>query len=174
MTLTHRIPSPGDLHRDLGTTLTLTAPPEFEDLNGHVNVGHYYAVHMRAVERALSGLGWDERYVERTGYSLFSIEQHLTFHDEVLIGDEITVHLRLVDRSDKVMHGLSILTNATRGTVANTLEFIEGHVSLTTRRTVAFEPDLAATLDELRDRHSRLEWELPLNGAMGVRRPAGS
>lgn len=153
----------------LGTALSLTAPPQFEDGNGHVNVGHYYGLHMRAADAYFRGLGFDEDYRRRTGHSVFSIEHHIRYLDESLVGDDLSVHLRLLGLGAKALHGQTIIVNRTRGTVANTLEFVELHVDLATRRTTALPEGLLPPLRAELERHRALPWQLPLSATMGVR-----
>lgn len=153
----------------LGTAMTLVAPPEFEDSNGHVNVCHYYRLHMEASEEYFIGWGFDADYRARTGHSVFSVEHHVRFLDESLVGDELSVHLRLLGVGPKTLHAQTILVNRSRGTVANTLEFLELHVDLTTRRTTLMPPDLVARLEAVCAEHSALPWSLPLAGPLGVR-----
>jgi len=153
----------------LGTALSLVAPPEFEDGNGHVNVGRYYRLHMQAADAAFTELGFDDDYRARTGHSVFSVEHHIRFHDESLVGDELSVHLRLLGVAPKAIHGLTIIVNRSRGTIANTLEFIELHVDLTSRRTTPMPEDLTAGLRERLREHEALTWSLPLAATMGVR-----
>ncbi|GAA3534606.1 hypothetical protein AFL01nite_06610 [Aeromicrobium flavum] len=153
----------------LGTALSLVAPPEFEDGNGHVNVGHYYRLHMEAADAAFTALGFDEAYRDRTGHSVFSVEHHIRFHDESLVGDELSVHLRILGVAPKAIHGLTVVVNRSRGTIANTLEFLELHVDLTSRRTTPMPDDLTALLHDRVREHEALPWSLPLAGPMGVR-----
>lgn len=145
------------------------APAEWEDLNGHVNVTAYYSFHMSSTSEALRAMGWSEDYVQRTGHSLFSVEQHLRFYDEALVGHEVSTHLRLVDRNERFLHGVSVLVNRTTGRVANTVQFVEAHVDLSTRRPALFPPDMAGVLDRLLLEHRALDWTIPLNHDMGLR-----
>lgn len=153
----------------VGTAHRLVAPREWEDLNGHVTVTAYYDFHMQAVIRAIGGLGWSEDYIARTGNSVFTVEQHLAFYDEALAGHEISGHVRLIDRNERFLHAISILVNHTTGRVANTLEIVDAHVNLTTRRTVPFTDNLARMLDDMLARHRALPWSVPLNTGMGLR-----
>lgn len=153
----------------LGTSKSLTAPPEFEDGNGHVNIAHYYATHMTGSDDFFKPLGFDDDYRDRTGHSVFSVEQHLKFHSETFIGEEISLHVRLIGVGAKAIHGQSIILNRSRGTVANTLEFIELHVDLNSRRAAAMPPELANELSRIAAEHRALDWELPLAGSLGVR-----
>lgn len=146
------------------------AGSEWEDFNGHVNVAHFYAFHIRAADESLTRIGVDDDYRSSRRLGVFSMEQHLRFLHEVHIGEEISAHVRWLDRGDKVFHGISILVNHTTGRVANTLEVLEGHVDLVARRSTPFPADLAQRIDEQIALHRALPWQVPLAGPMGVRR----
>lgn len=153
----------------LEPALRRVAPVEWEDANGHVNVSAYYRFHMDASTRTARALGWTRDYRERTGNSVFSVEQHIRFYDEVLVGNDVSAHFRLLDRNAKLFHGVSILVNRSTERVANTLEFVEGHVSLSERRITPFPAELADQLDVVLAEHQALPWSMPLNRAMGLR-----
>ena len=54
--------------------------------------------------------------------------------------------------------------------LANTFEFLSAHVSLKTRRTAEFAPEVAAMLDTEIGAADRLAWDAPLSGALRLRR----
>lgn len=147
----------------------LIAPPAWEDGNGHVNVLAHYEFHMRGSERALASLGVDDAYRARYGQSVFSVEHHVSFFDEALVGHEVSAHFLLLDRSTKLMHAVSVLVNHTTGRIANAVEFVEAHVDLRTRRACAFRPEAAERIDALLENHRQLDWNFPLSGSMGLR-----
>lgn len=153
----------------LGTGLRRTAQPEWEDENGHVNVCRHYAFHMDTSIEFFARFGVGHDYLARHGQSTFSIEQHLTFYDEVLVGHVLSGHVRLLGVNSRLLHGVSVMVNHTTGRLANTVEFVEGHVDLATRRTTPWQPALAAALQAERERHVQLPWTLPLSGSMGLR-----
>lgn len=128
-------------------SLVLTVPSEFEDYNGHVNIRHYFALHARAGDPAFEILGIDDAYREVQGLSVFSMEHRIRYLDEVMVGHDVAVYVRFLARSAKVVHGFQLLFDTTTGALANTFEFVEGHVSLTERRTVPWSDEVAARLD---------------------------
>lgn len=145
------------------------APQEWEDANGHVNVAAYYTFHMESVAKALENVGWTEGYRESVGNSVFSVEQHLRFYDEALVGHEVSIHLRMLGRNERMFHAMSILVNRSTGRVANSLEFVEAHVNLGSRRMVPFDNEFGSALDGMIARHRDLPWSIPLNSGMGLR-----
>ena len=171
----------------LPAALVEVAPPEWQDGNGHVNVRRFYDLHMRGAHAALTAIGLDDDYRTSTGQSVFSVEQHIRYLDEVHVGDEVSVHLRWVARGDKVLHAMSFVVDRTigrvvnvhemsfvvdrtAGRVVNVLEMLEAHVDLTTRRACSWAPTLAARIDDAVRAHEELPWPAPTSGAVGVRR----
>lgn len=94
------------------------------------------------------------------------MEQHLHFFGEVLVGQEISTHVRLLDRTTKFVKGVSILVNHSTGRVANTVEFTEGHVDLTNRRASRIREVFAGTLDRVLAEHQGLPWAMPRDPRM--------
>ena len=154
----------------LPAALVEVAPLEWQDGNGHVNVRRFFDLHMRGAHAALTAIGLDDDYRTSTGQSVFSVEQHIRYLDEVHVGDEVSVHLRWVARGDKVLHAMSFVVDRTTGRVVNVLEMLEAHVDLTTRRACSWAPTLAARIDDAVRAHEELPWPAPTSGAVGVRR----
>lgn len=152
----------------LPPTLNLVAPPEFEDFNGHVNVSHHYALHMQACHAEMMELGIDERSLE-AGFSIFSAEHHLTFHNEIRVGDRIEGRCLLLGRNDKIIHGISVLTDVTTSSIASLCEWVEIAIDMNERRSTPFPEPIAAALDARIAEHAALGWSLPLAGPMGPR-----
>ncbi|MPY78278.1 MAG: thioesterase [Actinophytocola sp.] len=129
-------------------------PPEYEDLNGHMNIKHYFELQSFAVWAVFRRLGYED--AKRPDEGAFTLEQHLRYHNEVLVGQEVSAHVVLLDRSAKLVRGISFLVNRTTDQVANTLEFVSAHVDLTVRRTSPFPARVADALDAELERCAHL------------------
>ena len=166
-----RWPERQDLMDLGGPIMTATATKELEDYNGHVNVRHHYGFHIDATEALfVDQFGINEEWLARVGQSTFSVSQHLQFHGEIMIGDRLEVFLRLLGRSDKTLHGMSILFDITTGQVSSTMEYVEVYVDLATRKSTEMPSELTHQLDELLDVHQPLGWQLPLSERLGTSR----
>ncbi|WP_034269261.1 thioesterase family protein [Haloechinothrix halophila] len=130
---------------NLPAELKQAIPPEYEDLNGHMNIKHYFELQSFAAWGVFRRVGYEDE--RRPDEGAFTLEQHLRYHNEVLVGQEVSAHVVLLDRSDKVVHGISFLVNRTTDQVANTLEFVSAHVDLTQRRISPFPTRIADALD---------------------------
>ncbi len=144
-------------------------PAAYVDLNGHMNIRHYPALHDDAHWPHLDALGLGEGYTQSRGRGFFGLEQHLRYLREVNIGDHVSVHVRMIERSAKLMHFLSFIVNRSTAEVANTMETVTAHADLSTRRVIPLDADDAAVLDRYLADHQGLDWDAPVCGAMGVR-----
>ena len=151
--------------------MNATATSDLEDYNGHVNVRHHYGFHIDATEALfVDRFGIDEDWLARVGQSTFSVSQHLQFHSEIMVEDRLEVFLRLLGRSDKTLHGMSILFDVSTGQVSSTLEYVEVYVDLSTRKSTAMPSELTDQLDELLQTHQPLGWQLLLSQSLGTSR----
>jgi acyl-CoA thioester hydrolase len=143
-----------------------TVPPEWEDINGHVNVRHYLDLYNLAGDPMLERLGVGEAYFRAELRGFFDLEHHLWYLAEMHVGDRVSVHVRYLGRSAKRFHGLVFVVNRTRQSVASVLEFVGSGADLQTRRTAEFPPLVAERLDALIEQHRRLPWVAPTCGSI--------
>ena len=155
--------------RELPTALEQLVPEEYCDANGHMNVRSHLGLHDDASWVYFGWMGFGERYIEHERRSFFDLEHHLRYFDEVLAGDAVSVHWRLMARSTKLVHAMSFLVDVTRERVANTLEVMSAHVDLDTRRTTPFDGPTADALDRQIEIDDKLSWPAPLCGALSLR-----
>lgn len=146
-----------------------TVPPEYEDANGHLNISGYLVIHNEASWPFMASLGMDSGYLEDVKASIFDLEHHLRYLEEMRTGSPLRVHGIVAERNAKLLHGMFFLLDDGERRLANTFEFVSAHVSLVTRRAVPFPAPVAAAIDALVERRRALDWDLPLSGSMGLR-----
>ena len=122
-------------------------PSEFGDGNGHLNVRHYLGIFDDAEWALFDEFGAGNDASAAGSGGMFALEQHLSYRREVLVGDEVGVHLRLLARSDKLIHFVSYLVNHTRREVAASMEALEAYVAYASRRVTPFSPAAQGVLD---------------------------
>lgn len=155
---------------ELPATQTRRVPAEYIDENGHMNIGRYLEVGGMALwDRCKSDLGMREDYISTRGLSTFTAEHHLTYYAEALEGEELSAHVRFIERSDKVLHAMTLIVNRTRQQLACTVEATLVHMDMVCRAPVAFPDDIAALVDAAL-KADDLGWPAPVCGSMGVRR----
>ena len=148
----------------------LTVPVEFLDENDHMNIGRYLEVASHALWDSTTAIGMGRVYIDERGLSTFTAEHHLRYFSELRLGDEISTHVRLIERTDKSLHSMTFLADRTRQVLSFTCEAVLVHIDMSTRRTAPYPDDIAAGLDKLIGECDAVSWPTPLSGAMGVRR----
>ncbi|MCK5890428.1 thioesterase family protein [Aeromicrobium sp.] len=153
----------------LDPTSTAVVGPEHLDLNGHMNISHYYTFGGRAMwSLNETTLGMPDGYIAERGMTTFTAEQHLRFLAESHAGDELAMVARAIDRGSRALHLASVVLNTTRGQIACVTETLVVHVDFSTRRPVPFPDDVAAKIDAALADSADLR--LPISGALGIRR----
>lgn len=152
----------------LPSRYSIVVPKDFTDGNGHMNIARYMQLHSDGGWAYFAELGMSEETARAGGPTTFDVEHHIVYRREVMAGDEVSVHVRVIDRTDKALHSLQFLVNRTRGEIANSHEAVALCVDLATRRLTTFTDELARDIDTQLAVDRALDWEPPLH--MSLRR----
>lgn len=146
--------------------------PEWVDYNGHMNVAYYVLVFDYATDAALDHMDIGTAYRDATGCSVFVAEMHVTYEDEALEGEGLTVESRLAGFDGKRIILFHEMRNA-RGAVIASNEVLCLHVDLDTRRTAPLPAAAAARVGALAQAHAALPAPAQAGRAIGLtaRRP---
>ncbi|MGJ9412617.1 thioesterase family protein [Aeromicrobium sp. CF4.19] len=158
-----------DQVRELPASRTTTVPESYIDENDHMNIGRYFEEAATGLWHRAIALGLGQAYIDERGLSTFTAEHHITYLNELRLGDQLTVHVRLLERSDKVLHEMAFVVDDTRDRLACIFESTLVHVDMSERRPAPFPDDIAAVLDA-EIAATTGSWAAPVCGAMGVRR----
>lgn len=150
-------------------TTELEVPEDYLDSNGHVNIRHYFDLCAASILDRWRELRGDPPG-EARNLSLFTAEHHLRYLHELRLGQRLSVHVRMIEHSDRVAHSMALLVNRSTMRLAYTFEATVVHMDLETRRSAPFPDKLAAQLDAEIGRLGELDWAAPVCGAMGIRR----
>ncbi|NKY55203.1 thioesterase family protein [Nocardia flavorosea] len=156
--------------REIPAALAAAVTGREIDNNGHMNVVHYLALGSQAADVLMRELGVDDSYREDRRLGVFTAEHHLVYYSELREGDPFTVHVRVLERSDKAMHLMAFLVDDKRDKLSNTLEIMLVHVDLDERRASPLPGDLAAALDRKIADDGALTWPAPTCGSLRIRR----
>ncbi len=154
--------------RDLPELCRIDVPPDWQDLNGHVNVQYYLKMYDLAGIPMLEALGIDEAWVRRERIGLFDLEHHIWYLAEIHVGHAVTAHVRFGARNAKRTWGALFLVDATTDRLASTIEFVSTAANLDTRRSIPLPEPVAGRLDALIAVQATLAWTLPCSGSMSI------
>lgn len=121
-------------------------PSEYVDMNGHMNITHYFSLGAWGPWKRMAELGMPEDYMV-TGQSFFTASHHISYLSELREGERFAVHAAFVDRTDKAVHSVGLVLDHTNRKVACVMEICHVHVSMETRRATSIPDWLAAPID---------------------------
>ncbi|WP_252107408.1 MULTISPECIES: thioesterase family protein [unclassified Halomonas] len=78
--------------------------PEWVDYNGHMNDAEYARVFSLAVDELMVHIGLDAAGRLRHGYTLYTLETHLSYRKEAHEGQPLSVNVLLLNRDAKRLH----------------------------------------------------------------------
>jgi len=165
--LRESLPSPAQV-RQLPCFRRATIGPDHIDAMGHMNIRWYLAFYDEAAWAFIATVGMDDAYYREQHGGAFALQHYIRYLAEVMPGDEVAVHVRVLGLSARRVHFMGFMLNETRDRLASTLEAQVAHADMTVRRISPFPPDVAARLGELRQAHDALDWQAPMSGVMAA------
>ena len=118
---------------------------EWIDYNGHLSEPYYVLVLGHATDAVMDHVGMGPDYRDRQGASLFTVEAHVRYLDQVPPGVELEVQSRVIGASRKLLriwHELRV-----DGTLRATEEILGVHVDTDAGRSSPFPTDVAERIE---------------------------
>jgi acyl-CoA thioester hydrolase len=141
------------------------------DYNGHLRDAYYAVIVSLAIDALMDRVGLDAGYRQRTGGTLYTVEMHFHYLQEVKQSDIAEIDMRILGLDRKRIHAAFELRRAGHPEVAATAEAMllhvrqhEGKVSVT-----PFPDEVSAALGELERASSTLPSGGPLSRRMELR-----
>jgi acyl-CoA thioester hydrolase len=145
--------------------------PQWIDYNGHLRDAYYAVIVSLAIDALMDRVGLDAAYRERTGGTLYTVEMHFHYLQEVKQSDTAQVVMRILGTDRKRIHAAFELLRAGHAGVAATAEAMllhvrqhDGKVSVT-----ALPDPVRAALAELARAGEALPADGPLSRRMELR-----
>ena len=120
--------------------------PEWVDYNGHMHEAYYVLVFGNATDAFYDHVGMDAAHRERTATSVYTLEAHVNFLDEVGEGARLAVATRVLGVDDKRLHLFHTMCRADGGSVVATYELMALHVDMAGPRAAPFDAAILAKL----------------------------
>jgi acyl-CoA thioester hydrolase len=145
--------------------------PEWIDYNGHLRDAYYVLIVSEATDTLMDRLGLDAAYRTRTGCTLYTLELHLHYLEEVKQTDRAAVGVRILGADAKRIHAAFELHRAGHAAPAATAELMLLHVRQEPGRVSAapFPPEVADAIAQLQAASAALESAGPGSRRMELR-----
>lgn len=156
----------------LTSNYSTTITDDYLDEYGHMNVKWYAELWGRGAGGFMTALGMNFREAVSFDRGYWVLRQVIDYNAEVLSGDTISIHGRMIEYSDKCMHNMYWMLNETQNKVASTSEVLVGHADLAERRLTSFPQDSKELFDTCIAEWDSFGWLAETSGAIGLS-PAG-
>jgi len=82
-------------------TLKTPVIKEWIDYNGHLNDAYYLVIFTKATDRLQDYLGLTLEHIKSTGETLFTVESHLAYIQEIGLGKTVTITTQVLETDNK-------------------------------------------------------------------------
>ena len=82
-------------------TLKTPVIKEWIDYNGHLNDAYYLVIFTKATDRLQDYLGLTLEHIKSTGETLFTVESHLAYIQEIGLGETVTITTQVLETDNK-------------------------------------------------------------------------
>ena len=152
--------------RQLEASCVIRIPGDFLDENQHVNVQYYLHLVELGLSQLFAQISLGELYAAADVYGNFALEQHIRYFAEILLEQQVSAHIRLIELSPKRAYFMGFLVNDSSEKLAAIVEIVMMNVDMSIRRGAPFPAQAFAELEALLARHKRLAWPAPVCGIM--------
>ncbi len=145
--------------------------PEWIDHNNHMNVAYYVLIFDHALDEFLDEIGLTREYRNSENRTVYVLETHVTYIQEVHEGDALKMYVRVLDCDEKRMHLFLEMRHRDKGFLAATSEQMIMHLSTEDGPKAAPMPEfLQSRLQEYKDRFANAPLPRQAGAVIGIRR----
>lgn len=142
---------------------------QWVDYNGHMNDAAYAEVFSHAVDALMGYLGITEEVIQEQEYTIFTLETHLCYLQEVHQGEPLTVEWQLLDHDAKRLHAFFTMKNSRDELVATSEQMLMG-MDQGQGKPAPFLPFVQEKVEKVWDEHEHLEKPKQAGRVIGIRR----
>lgn len=130
--------------------------PEWVDYNGHMSEAYYVLVFGYATDAFYDIIGMDDDYRRRESRSVYTLESHICYLQEIGEGAELVVRSQVLGADHKRVRLFHSMHHGEHDDLLATSELMLLHVDTTGPRATPFAPEIQARLDTITEAHTEL------------------
>jgi acyl-CoA thioester hydrolase len=142
------------------TTWTGPVDPAWVDYNGHLNDAYYLVIFSYATDALMAGIGLDAAGRKATGHTVYTLEVHLNYVQEVHAGVAVEVRTQILGFDAKRVHVFHTLHRQDDGALLATNEQMLANIKVsdaqTGPKTAPFAEQVMARLLPVAQAHADL------------------
>ncbi len=144
--------------------------PEWLDYNGHMNETFYLLVFSQATDAFMDHIGMEDATRRRAGTSIYTLETHISYLQEVGQWEPVEVASQLLDLDEKRFHLFHTMHHGETGARLATTEMMLLNVDMSGPKAAPFLPEVKAKLDAIFAAQKELPRPKEAGRAIGIRR----
>lgn len=144
--------------------------PEWIDYNGHMNVAYYVLVFDQSLDALLERVQLTPQYRRDSGCSVFVLETHVTYLQEVKEGDPLAISVRVVDFDEKRIHLFLEMRHAKDNFLAATSEQMILHIDSSGPRAHPMPDTILQHLADMKQEQDKFPLPAQLGSKISIRR----
>ncbi len=144
--------------------------PEWIDYNGHMNVAYYVMVFDQSLDELLDQIELTRAYRKASGCSVYVLETHVTYLQEVMKGDPLVMNVRVVDVDAKRIHLFLEMRHGKEGFLAATSEQMILHIDSSGPKAHPMPENILSKLQILNEQQKDFPAPDQLGAMIGIRR----
>ena len=125
------------------TTYQTPIVKDWVDYNGHLRDAYYLLIFSHATDALMDIIGLDEAGRARTAHTLYTLECHLNYLDEVKEGEQVEVRTQLIAHDAKRLHISHSLHRVGEAASLAESEQMLMNIDTQTGRGAVFDADVA-------------------------------
>jgi len=146
-------------------TLQTPVIKEWIDYNGHLNDANYLVIFTKASDALQNHLGLTLEHIQNTGETLFTVETHLAYVQEIGLGETVTITTQILETDNKRMRIFHRMFNDQNELLA-TVEMLFLCYNLLAKKVTNFSDMMVQSITILEAEQSQLPW--PDNAGKGI------
>ncbi|MRG87371.1 thioesterase family protein [Salinibacillus xinjiangensis] len=144
-------------------------PKEWIDYNGHMNDAEYVRAFSWGVDRFMKLIGISDEFREQQKYTIYTMETHVCYLDEMKLGEPFEVYMQLIDYDAKRAHLFYELYGENGKRAATSEQMLMG-IDQTSGKATPFPDEIFKHVEELAKHHTPSEKPKEAGRIIGIRR----
>lgn len=150
-------------------TLQTPVIKEWIDYNGHLNDANYLVIFTKASDALQNHLGLTLEHIQNTGETLFTVETHLAYVQEIGLGEMVTITTQILETDNKRMRIFHRMFNNQNELLA-TVEMLFLCYNLLAKKVTNFSDMMVQSITILEADQSQLPWPDSAGKGIGLKR----
>ncbi|WP_087972072.1 thioesterase family protein [Oceanobacillus rekensis] len=144
-------------------------PKDWIDYNGHMNDAEYVRAFSWGVDRLMKLIGITEEFREKNNYTIYTMESHVSYLDEMKLGEAFEIHLQIIDHDMKRLHVFFELFGENGKRAATSEQMLMG-IDQSKGTAGAFPEAIYPKVEELAKNHTPDDKPKEVGRVIGIRR----